>query len=191
MQLEKIDELPKEGVLADAHRGIKFIEPTVVSRPVGLRDLWRVFKVSTRIKIAMAQPWPGRYPNVAAISHCQIEPNDPLRFFVVDKWGNEPLKWYFGGFKFLRWVIGGYRTIINPVIIDHGDAQLVSKEGCFSYPGAKIVKIKRYEVITMRYWTFLGPRTRKFYLQRAIICQHETDHFDLVSIVDRHKRRYS
>ena len=87
----------KEGVLADAHNGLKLIIPTKNSRPVILKDLLKVFWDSLRIKIAMLRPFVGKYPLAMSISHCQIEEKDPLTFFVVDRL----FGWHFGNRLFL------------------------------------------------------------------------------------------
>lgn len=165
------------------------IVPTKKSRPVELRDLWRVLCAAQKIKWAMRKPFPGRFPWASSISHCQIEENDPLRFFVVDREGglNEqgvrlrqgtPLKRYFGA-----------RTIINPIITKTGKEIMNSREGCMSFASEKIRKIKRLENVFVSYWTFFGPRIRKFSLYRASIVQHEIDHMDLVNIHDRYFHR--
>ena len=70
-----------------------------------MHDLWNVIKDSWRIKLAMLSPFPGKYERAASISHCQIEANDPLRFFVVDR----EFGWKFGFGKLLP-----LRTIIKP-----------------------------------------------------------------------------
>ena len=132
----------------------------------------------------MTGTFPGRWPNASAISHCQIEQEDPLRFFVLgNSWHNfenrpAKLSSYFG------WPRA--RIIINPVIIETGDSVIKSEEGCYSSPKQKTRKVNRYEVITCKYWTFFGKREKKFYLYRACLLQHEIDHADGIVIEDKY-----
>lgn len=149
-------------------------------------DLPRVLCDSLKIKWAMFKPLPGKWPNASSISHCQIEEKDPLRFFVLGNgwhlFENRPVRLsrYFG----FPWV----RTIMNPEIIGHGQALFHNREGCFSYQD-KTRKIKRFETIWLRFWTFLGPRTKKLQMYRAAMVQHELDHMDSISIHDRYFKR--
>lgn len=153
-----------------------------------MKDIWRVIKDSIRIKLAMRKPFEGRYPFASSISHCQIESEEPLRFFVVDKEGGisergvrlkqaTRLSKYFGA-----------RTIINPVIILHGKNIIEHKEACMSIDD-KPRKVKRWENIEMEYWTFFGKKRKKFYLYRSVICQHEIDHFDNITYHNRYFKR--
>lgn len=167
---------------------MKLIIPTKISRPARFtfKDIWRIIRDSTLIKIAMLSPFPGKFPFVSSISHCQMNADDPLRFFVVDREGgmNEQGVRLKQGTKLKRYF--GARTIINPEIVGHGEETIISKEGCMGFPDGKIRKIKRRETVEMKYWTFFGRRQRKFYMYRASICQHEIDHFNLVDIEQRY-----
>ena len=168
---------------------MKIIIPIKKSRPARFtfKDIWRIIIDSWKIKWAMRRPFAGRFPFASSISHCQIELNDPLRFFVVDKEGgmNEQGVRLKQGTKLKRYF--GARTIINPEIIGHGEATIKSREGCMSFPDGKIRKIKRWETVEVKYWTFFGKKQRKFYMYRASICQHEISHFDLVDIEQEYK----
>jgi len=173
---------PTEGVLAEAHAGLRVIIPKKPSRPVRLTDLARVWKDSSRIKLAMMNPFPGRYPVAFSIAHPQIEESDPLRFFVV---GNAR----FADGKKLKWYFGGMRTIINPQIIWKSETTTRYKEACMSFPFEAPKKINRHNVVVIKYWTFLGPRTKKFYEERAQMFQHEIDHFHGVTLYERWKKK--
>jgi len=164
----------RESVIAEATGGLQILQPKVKSRPVEAKDLWRVFWASLRIKLAMRHPFPGRWPKAASISHCQVEANDPLRFFVVDRFGLDKLKWFFGA-----------RTIINPEILETHGSLVKNREACMSYPFTKQVGRKRHEIVLCRYWTFFGRKTRKLYLERAYVVQHELEHMNLDPIVDK------
>lgn len=176
--MEKLDDIARGGVIDRATAGLKTIIPTKQSRPVTFRDLWKVWKDSTRIKFAMLHPFPGKYERAASISHCQIEADDPLRFFVVDR----EFGWFFGWGK-----IFPMRTIINPKIVSHGQNYQHVREGCMSYPFRNTIKMRRYEVVETEYWTFFGKRRRKQYLFRAAMVQHEIDHMNFVNIYDKKK----
>lgn len=164
---------------------LELIIPTQKSRPVELKDLWRVIVDSTRIKWRMLFLFEGRFPTASSISHCQITIADPLRFFVLgNSWHafeSRPmkLKKYFG------WPRA--RTIINPLILDHGNVIIKNMEVCLSFPTDKPRKINRWEQITLRYWTFFGKRTKRLYLYRAILAQHECDHLDNITTEDLYK----
>lgn len=173
---------------------LKIINPTQKSRPVEFKDIFRVMRDSFRIKWAMRKPFDGQFPFAASISHCQIEPNDPLRFFVVDREGGTYEKDRKGNLKPLRYAYSlrkwfGARTIINPTPVGHGKEIITSLEGCMSDENSKKHRIKRYENVWITYWTFFGKKTRKFSLFRAILIQHELDHFDKISIEDRYFHR--
>ena len=166
----------------ETYNSLPIILPKVVSRPVqfNFKDLWCVVRTSWKIKWAMLRPFPGKYPFAASIGHSQIEPNDPMRFFVLDRENNHiKLKKFFGA-----------RTIINPVITWHGNVKLKSFEGCMSYPNTKQRPIKRYEKVECEYWTIFGKKKRTFYMFRACVLQHEIDHFDCINIQElwKHKK---
>lgn len=161
---------------------MNIIVPNKPSRSVRWTDLPRVFRDSWRIKVAMMKPFPGRYPKASSISHCQIEAEDPLRFFVLgDSWhvfegSPMKLKKFFG----FPWA----RTIINPDIIEGHGQRVKSQEGCMSFPDTKTRRVKRWEIVDCRFWTFWGRRTKRLYLYRAAVVQHEVDHMDAVTTED-------
>ena len=169
---------------------MKIIIPTKKSRDVKFRDLWRVFVDSWRIEFAMLKPFPGRYPFASSIGHSQIEDKDPLRFFVLDREGGidengvrlrqgQKLSHYFG----FPWM----RTIINPKIVGHGNKSKKSDEACMSFPHGNVRGIRRWEIVDLEFWTFLGKRTKRLWLYRAALAQHEIDHMDLIVYEDAYR----
>lgn len=179
--MEKLEDIARGGVVDRATAGLKTIVPTKSSREVEFCDLWKVMKDAVRIKLAMLHPFPGKYERAASISHCQIEADDPLRFFVIDK----DFGWFFGWGKILP-----ARVIINPKIISHGTQHQHIREGCMSYPFRNTIKMKRWEIVEAEYWTFFGKRRKKLYLFRAAMIQHELDHMNMLDIYhDRWKKR--
>lgn len=174
-------KIHNQGAVESLNEGLKIIVPTKESRSVRFTDLWRVFKDSLRIKLAMLSPFPGKYEKAASISHCQIEANDPLRFFVVAP----QFGWYYGNRLFK------VRTIINPRIISTGGMLLKSKEGCMSFPFERLLAVKRHQIVELEYMTIFGKKRRKFYEFRAAQIQHECDHMNNITIVEKyyHKKK--
>lgn len=86
----------------------------------------------------------------------------------------------------------------NPRIVDFGEETVLMDEGCLSFRG-EYVKVKRPRRIKVRYTLPNGEVvTEKFVDMTARIFQHELDHLDGVSMLDRasylererfHKRR--
>ena len=78
--------------------------------------------------------------------------------------------------------------LINPVLIDHGRDDVVSSEGCLSFPGLSI-PVDRWTEVTVESGV-LGRRTTKTYTgYTAIVVQHEMDHLMGKTIFDRKHRR--
>ena len=76
-------------------------------------------------------------------------------------------------------------VLINPVIIEK-EGQIVSKEGCLSFPNVYIDVI-RFKKITVRYQDLLG-KERKLLADEDLLCrclQHEIDHLDGKLFVDK------
>jgi peptide deformylase len=73
----------------------------------------------------------------------------------------------------------------NPRLVIHGTEQVVLEEGCLSYPGL-LVKVKRPRDIKVR---FQGPDgetyTETFTGMSARVFQHELDHLDGITMLDR------
>lgn len=76
-------------------------------------------------------------------------------------------------------------VLINPVLI-HKEGQIISKEGCLSFPNVYLDVI-RYESIIVRYQDLLG-KERKLSGKGDLLCrciQHEIDHLDGRLFVDK------
>ena len=68
--------------------------------------------------------------------------------------------------------------VFNPKIVDVEEEEVFIEEGCLSSPGL-FIKIKRPQVIRVRYTNFLGiTDTMQFSGMTARIFQHEIDHLD-------------
>lgn len=76
----------------------------------------------------------------------------------------------------------------NPKIVDESDDIVLLEEGCLSYPGL-FVKIKRPEVIKVRYWEPNGNVvTTKFQGLTARVYMHELDHLNGIVFLNRANR---
>ena len=76
-------------------------------------------------------------------------------------------------------------VFINPVIIQK-EGQIISKEGCLSFPNV-IIDVIRFKKIIVRYQDLLG-KERKFAAEDDLLCrciQHEIDHLDGKLFVDK------
>lgn len=81
---------------------------------------------------------------------------------------------------------GGFKAVIlNPVITRRYGGQVNSKEGCLSFPG-KLALVVRHKQITVEgYDTDWIPVAFKLKGVNAIVVQHEVDHLDGISCVER------
>ena len=84
----------------------------------------------------------------------------------------------------LRW--GGLREVfINPVIFKTSKNMMPSTEECLSCPGIKL-KVYRHKQITIggydEHWVPFKRKLQKF---PAVICQHEMDHLNGITILHR------
>lgn len=76
-------------------------------------------------------------------------------------------------------------VLINPVIIQK-EGQIISKEGCLSFPNVYFDVI-RHKKIIVRYQDLLG-KERKFLAEEDLLCrgiQHEIDHLDGKLFIDK------
>jgi peptide deformylase len=76
-------------------------------------------------------------------------------------------------------------AVFNPIIVDASTEKVYLEEGCLSYPGLAI-KVKRPKKIKVRYTQPNGEVvTKVFEGLTARIFQHEMDHLDGISHIDR------
>lgn len=83
---------------------------------------------------------------------------------------------------------GGRRlTCLHPEIIKTDGNPIVDFEGCLSYPGQR-VPVSRYPRIKVQFMN-LGGNVESFYMKdmMARIYQHELDHLNGITILDRTK----
>lgn len=79
-------------------------------------------------------------------------------------------------------------ALINPTITAKSKTQVVSEEGCLSFPN-QFFPIKRHEKVQVRYLDKNGKNAKiKADGLLAVALQHEIDHLDGVLIIDRVKK---
>lgn len=75
--------------------------------------------------------------------------------------------------------------MFNPEIIDNGEEQTVAQEGCLSFPKV-FVNVKRNKTIKVKYIDIAGRgMVRSYSGLAARIIQHEIDHLNAVTMLDR------
>lgn len=73
----------------------------------------------------------------------------------------------------------------NPVIVDAAEKMSVMEEGCLTFPNL-FVKVRRPGAIRVRFQNKQGEvQTEKFSGMTARIFQHELDHLDGITMLDR------
>ena len=78
-------------------------------------------------------------------------------------------------------------VLVNPEIIKKGAVTSVKNEGCLSYPG-KVVLVERSNKIMVKYQDLHGADLiANFSGYVARIIQHEVDHLNGITILDRNK----
>lgn len=102
----------------------------------------------------------GKYPRAHAIAHCQVDHDNPKRFFVLSDG----------------------TPIINPVILE-ASRPFTHKEGCYSYAFRPEKKVKRYFKIKVQYQNEKGKKIVED-LEGLIACifQHEIDHLNGIAV---------
>jgi len=76
-------------------------------------------------------------------------------------------------------------TLINPVLTLSGE-RITSIEGCLSLPGIEAKLKCRYNDLIVDYHDLEGHlRTMRLVVRDAIICQHETDHTNSITLFER------
>jgi len=131
------------------------------SMPV--KDIPAIRPLIEKIAILCNTPL-GRYPGAIAISHCQVDHENPERFFVL----------------------ANGSVVINPKIIDR-QALITRKEGCYSHAFREEKKVNRYDWIKVKYKTLddNGKTHKKEETLTGLMAhvfQHEIDHFNGKSI---------
>lgn len=75
--------------------------------------------------------------------------------------------------------------MFNPEIIEEGEEATIADEGCLSFP-RKFCKVKRKKSIKVKYIDIAGrPMVRSYKGLAARIIQHEIDHLNAITMLDR------
>jgi peptide deformylase len=84
---------------------------------------------------------------------------------------------------------GVYTESINPTFTPHGGEKVTTDEGCLSVEwGKKFVPVERWESIDVSYFDLSGRKiSRTLSGEEAIVFQHEYDHLDGVTILNRER----
>jgi peptide deformylase len=78
-------------------------------------------------------------------------------------------------------------TMVNPVILKHGDEIVGAEEGCLSLPGLWM-KVERFKNVVVEFMDLEGEKhVLKLENLNARVIQHEVDHLDGVLFIDRVK----
>ena len=115
----------------------------------------------------------GKYPFAHALAHCQIDHNDPLRFFVTHDG----------------------RVIINPKMVGWNAQEAEELEACYSFPHRPSKKVKRFLKVYIDY-QYMDPEGKVFLEKNkafegimARVFQHEFNHFNSISIYDKYNKK--
>jgi peptide deformylase len=139
---------------------IKIIDPhKKISKEVTISDISKVMLVANDMLDFCRNP-KENFKRILAIAHCQIELENPLRFFVTETG----------------------EIIINPKIIRHTNTTVDSQEGCLSFPGEPSITVQRwnrcevgYQIIENNKFLYVAEGING---QRSKMFQHEIDHFN-------------
>lgn len=77
--------------------------------------------------------------------------------------------------------------IFNPIIVNTSEKEILMEEGCLSFP-AMLLKVKRPYKVRIRFAEWTGEIvTKEFEGLTARCIQHEIDHLDGITMLDRAK----
>lgn len=83
--------------------------------------------------------------------------------------------------------VNGFSSeIINPVITKYSGKTKISKsEGCLSFPGKRIDKKRDNQIVIEGFDRNWNPVRKKLRALGAFVAQHEVDHLNGITILDR------
>ena len=136
----------------------------------------------------------NNHPMLSEVSHYCNQDDPTLKQLIADMW--ESMRGYRGQglaacqIGVLKRVIvinsNGFRqAFINPRITKRYGGKITSKEGCLSFPGKQVLIVRFKQVIIEGFDEEWEPVTRKLKGQSAICAQHEVDHLDGITLVNR------
>lgn len=74
---------------------------------------------------------------------------------------------------------------INPVIVKKYGGTTMSTEGCLSFPGRRVRVVRARRIIIEGFSPDWKPLRFKFKNLNAVVVQHEVDHLDGITCVDK------
>jgi len=77
---------------------------------------------------------------------------------------------------------GFKQEFINPVIVYRGGGKKMTEEGCLSFPGRRVKKVRDRSVVVEGLDKAFNPIRRRLKEMTAICVQHEVDHLNGVTI---------
>jgi peptide deformylase len=80
---------------------------------------------------------------------------------------------------------GFKQAFINPVIVRRQNGEQTAKEGCLSFPGLQVIKIRAMQIVVEGFDQNWRPVRFKLRGLAARVVQHEIDHLDGITIGDR------
>lgn len=83
---------------------------------------------------------------------------------------------------------GFKQAFINPVIVRRYGGRKAEREGCLSFPGATVTKVREVQIIVEGFDQDWNPIRRKLKGLAARCVQHEVDHLDGKNITDAEER---
>lgn len=114
-------------------------------------------KIAGKLRLTCLQ---GQYKNAIGLAHNQIAGNKRVYVVKTKK---------------------GFRSYINPSIVDKSSKTYETTEGCMSYPN-KPSKVERHEWVVVKHLTTDGYVESRFEGFEATIHQHEIQHLDGIDI---------
>ncbi len=93
----------------------------------------------------------GRYSGGLAVAHCQVDNQDPMRFFVTKE-----------------------EVYVNPKILEKIN-KVKTREGCLSFSTRAEKKLHRYNIIVVQHG--LDEKIETIEGKLAHVFQHEIEHF--------------
>jgi peptide deformylase len=125
-------------------------------------------------KVVQDATWVMRSLAGNALGITAIQTREPIRLALLE------MDYFSGKRHWARPLV-----ICNPEVMGTEGEQLLDDEGCLSFPG-KFMKVKRPEIVRIRFWDREGKERYQFFHQVFARCVlHELDHMDGVLFLDR------
>jgi len=109
----------------------------------------------------------GRYQSAYGIAHCQVEAENPLRFFILKDGA----------------------MIVNPIITRHTEVPVPHREACMSFPDKPFITVPRFNKCEVEYMTVVEGKPSRLIHENlsgnmSRTMQHLIDLMDAKTIYD-------